>query len=234
MKNLKRYINFFKENLQNSNKKIYVLVGPPSVGKSTWIKQTFVDIEPYVINRDEIVEQVAKTYGWTYDDLFVAPLPDQGEGDVSEKYGTVVKSPDFMTWQPLSFDKILQANNKVQKLFSERVANAASSNQDIVVDMTNMSAGARKAALKPIEGREGEYKKVAVVFEFEGAEELILQIAQKRAEVAKQMGKSKTIPDSAMRRMFASYQKVTPNEGFDEVISVDNRKALQSLISGEK
>lgn len=221
-------------NEAQEQKKIFVLVGPPSVGKSTWISNTFGQSRPYIINRDDIAESVANEYGWSYDDMFVPPPQDAKLGDTNSKYGTVVKSPDFMTWQPLSFDKILQANNKVQKLFSERVANAASSNQDIVVDMTNMSAGARKAALKPIEGREGEYKKVAVVFEFEGAEELILQVAQKRAEVAKQMGKSKTIPDSAMRRMFASYQKVSPNEGFDEVVSVDNRQALQSLISGGK
>ena len=46
-------------------KTIYVLVGPPSVGKSTWIKQTFSEVSPYVINRDELAEKVAEEYGWT-------------------------------------------------------------------------------------------------------------------------------------------------------------------------
>ena len=160
--------------------------------------------------------------------MFVAPPQEAKVGDKNQKYGIVVKSPDFMTWQALSFDKVLQANNEIQNFFNERVKNATSSNQDIVVDMTNMSAGARKAALRPIEGKNQEYKKIAVVFEFEGAEDLIVKIANKRAEVAKQMGQSKTIPETAMRRMFASYQKVSQDEGFDEIISVDNRKKLQS------
>ena len=229
MKNLKRYNNFIKENLQNSNKTIYVLVGPPSVGKSTWIKQTFIDVDPYTINRDEIVEQVAKTYGWTYDDLFVAPLPDQGEGDVSEKYGTVVKSPEYMTWQPLSYDKVLEANGKVAELFNKKVLEAKSQ-ENIVVDMTNMNAGSRKGALKAIEGSEDEYRKIAVVFNFKGAEEVIKKVAQKRAEEAKRQGLSKTIPPEAFDRMFKSFQEVSPEEGFDEVINVDNTEKLKNLM----
>ena len=229
MKNLKRYNNFIKENLQNSNKTIYVLVGPPSVGKSTWIKQTFIDVDPYTINRDEIVEQVAKTYGWTYDDLFVDPLPDQGEGDVSEKYGTVVKSPEYMTWQPLSYDKVLEANGKVAELFNKKVLEAKGQ-ENIVVDMTNMNAGSRKGALKAIEGSEDEYRKIAVVFNFKGAEEVIKKVAQKRAEEAKRQGLSKTIPPEAFDRMFKSFQEVSPEEGFDEVINVDNTEKLKNLM----
>ena len=229
MKNLKRYNNFIKENLQNSNKTIYVLVGPPSVGKSTWIKQTFIDVDPYTINRDEIVEQVAKTYGWTYDDLFVAPLPDQVEGDVSEKYGTVVKSPEYMTWRPLSYDKVLEANGKVDELFNKKVLEAKGQ-ENIVVDMTNMNAGSRKGALKAIEGSEDEYRKIAVVFNFKGAEEVIKKVAQKRAEEAKRQGLSKTIPPEAFDRMFKSFQEVSPEEGFDDVINVDNTEKLKNLM----
>jgi predicted AAA+ superfamily ATPase len=68
LENWKRFLN----EEQEERKKIFVLVGPPSVGKSTWIKGTFEEA-PYIINRDDIVEQVASEYGWTYDDLFVSP-----------------------------------------------------------------------------------------------------------------------------------------------------------------
>lgn len=229
MKKIKNYIKFVKENLQNNNKTIYVLVGPPSVGKSTWIKQTFVDVDPYIINRDEIVEQVAKNYGWTYDDLYVAPLPEQVEGDVSEKYGTVVKSPEYMTWQPLSYDKVMEANGKVAELFSKKVSEAKGQ-ENIVVDMTNMNAGSRVGALKAIEGVEHEYRKVAVVFNFKGSEDIIKKVAQKRAEEAKKQGLSKTIPPEAFDRMFKSFQEVSPEEGFDEVVNVDNTEKLKQVI----
>lgn len=221
-----------KEAIEDSGekKKIYVLVGPPSVGKSTWIRETFGDAQPYIINRDDIAESVAEGYGWEYDDMFAAPPKDAEEGDEDEKYGTVVKSPSWMTWQSLSFDKVLQANGEVQKLFSDRVASASGSDQDIVVDMTNMNAGARKAALKAIEGKEQDYEKIAVVFNFRGSEELIMKVAEKRAETAKRMGKSKTIPPEAMRRMFSAYQDVSPDEGFDKVVPVDKTADIKKSL----
>lgn len=210
-------------------KNIYVLVGPPSVGKSTWIKNTFSDIKPFIINRDDLVEQVASEYNWTYDDMFMSPPVDSVEGDVSDKYGSVIKSPDYMTWQPLSYDKILEANSKVQNLFNKRVLDSKG-NDNIVVDMTNMNANSRKAALKPIEGIEDDYNKIAVVFNFTGSEDIIKKVAAKRAEDAKKMGKSKTIPQEAFDRMFKSFQDISSEEGFDKVINIDNIEELRKSI----
>jgi GNAT superfamily N-acetyltransferase/predicted kinase len=219
-----------KEEEENNidKRKIYVLVGPPSVGKSTWIKDTFSDIQPYIISRDDIVEQVADELGWTYDDLFVVPPQGSKLGDYDKKYGKVIKSPR------LSFSKVLEANNKVQVLLTNRGSNAVNSGKDIVVDMTNMTAGARKNALRAIQGSENLFEKIAVVFPFEGAEEVIIDVARKRAEAAERMGKSKTLPDSVMRNMFASFQKVTPEEGFDKVIQQDNRELLSTLNEEDK
>lgn len=210
-------------------KTIYILIGPPSVGKSTWIKNNLSDKNPYIINRDDLVEKVAEEIGLTYDDLFVTPPSVSNLGDVSDKYGTVVQSPDYMTWSPLSYDKILDANGKVAELFTQRVSDARNY-ETIIVDMTNMNSGSRKSALNAIKGFENEYKKIAVVFKFKGSEDLIKQVAKKRAEEAKKIGKSKTIPDTAFDRMFQSYQEVTPDEGFDEVIEVDNTSTLKSVL----
>ena len=212
-------------------KKIYVLVGPPSVGKSTWVKQTFKDVEPYIINRDDLAEEVASQYGWTYDDMFITPPQDSVEGDTSDKYGDVIKAPSYMNWPgapKVVYDKVVEANGKVQKLFNERVA-GAKGQDNIVVDMTNMNSGSRKSALKAIEGSESDYQKVAVVFNFKGAEDIIKSVAQKRAEEAKKMGKSKTISAEVMDRMFKNYQEVSPEEGFDEVINRDNTEELKKL-----
>ena len=218
---------FLKEEMEEM-KKIFVLVGPPSVGKSTWIKNTFSEM-PYVINRDDLVEQVASEYGWTYDDMFASPPKDAQIGESDEKYGNVVDSPSWMTWQNTVFDKVLEANGKVQQMFNERVSGAVPSGKDIVVDMTNMDDRARGRALAAIKGSEQDYKKIAVVFDFKGSEQFIKKVAAKRAEAAKRMGKSKTIPDAAFDRMFAAYSEVDPSEGFDEVVNVDNREMLKKL-----
>ena len=84
------------------NKKIYVLVGPPSVGKSTWIK-SLDDSNIVVINRDEIVEEVAEKNGLTYDEMFLNPSPETSEiGDVDPKYGEVIEAPPHMPWTELT------------------------------------------------------------------------------------------------------------------------------------
>jgi hypothetical protein len=215
--------------LKGRRRKMFVLVGPPSVGKSTWIKKTFGNKKLYVINRDSIVESVASKYGWTYDDMFAAPPMDAVEGDVDPKYGKVVASPKWMTWQKTVFDKVLEANGKVQSAMNEKVSGAVGSGRDIVVDMTNMNSQSRMGALKAISGYEKDFEKIAVVFEWKGNEELIKSIAIKRAEAAKRMGKSKTIPPAAFDRMFKSFEKVSKSEGFDKIVNVNTISKLKSI-----
>lgn len=193
-------------NEQQDQRKIFVLVGPPSVGKSSWIESQFGQQQPYIISRDEIVKDVAKQFGLTYDDMFVT-------------------TPD---------PKIARANEIINSLLYKRMKQADSSGKDIVVDMTNMTMRARKRALEAISGKEKQYKKIAVVFNFEGVEDLIVQLSNKRAKIASEMGDPKTVPEHAIRNMFRSYQQVSPQEGFDEVISIDNRSKLQSWISDNK
>jgi hypothetical protein len=211
------------------NKRIFVLVGPPSIGKSTWINSFFKDVKPYIINRDDIVEEVSSGYGWTYDDMFMSPPNGSSIGDFDNNYGEVVKSPSFMSWQPLSYSKVLEANNKVQNIFNNRVQKAKGQD-NIVVDMTNMNANSRKRALDAISGQEGEYKKIAVVFNFQGIEDLIKKVAEKRAELAKSQGRSKTIGPEVFDKMFASYREVSSDEGFDEIINVDNTENLKNAL----
>lgn len=221
-------ISILKEEFYNIKRKMIVLVGPPSVGKSTWIKSNFPN--SYIINRDDVVESVASSYGFTYDDLFATPPIDAEIGDVDEKYGNVLLAPEWMTWTKKVFDKVEEVNMKVKEIMDSKISNANHSSQDIVIDMTNMNVNSRRNAMKAIEGNEEEYHKVAVDFKFKGAEEIIKKIAEKRAEASKRMGKSKTIPPASFERMFNSYEKPTKSEGFDEIISVDNIENLKNTL----
>jgi len=222
-----KYIQKFEN--YKAERKFLVLVGPPSVGKSTWVKNNFPN--SYIINRDEIVENVAKEYDWTYDDMFKTPSDDMEIGNIDEKFGKVINSPKSMPWAKTVFDKVLEANSKVSSEMSNRVKNAHSSGKDIIVDMTNMNIDSRKGALKAIKGNESDYYKIAVDFKFKGSEELIKKVSGIRAETAKQNGSSKTIPDAAFDRMFTSYQKPSLDEGFDEIIDVDNTNILSEIIN---
>lgn len=219
--------NLLAENIE-SKRKIFVLVGPPSVGKSTWIKNTFSQ-EPYIINRDAIVDNVANSLGLTYDDMFIKPPKDAQIGDSHPKYGEVVQSPSFMTWQPLSYKKILNANNDINSILKDKIQNAIPSGKDIVVDMTNMNSKSRQNALNAIKGYENEFQKIAVAFPFQGAEDIIKKVSAKRSKQIKDAGGSKNIPDSAFDFMFSRFEDVKPEEGFDQIITQDNRQLLKKL-----
>ena len=237
-KSTKHFVNYLFEQTEPKKegggikqRKLFVLVGPPSVGKSSWISNTFGSNQPYVINRDDIVEQVASQYGWTYDDMFVNPPDTLEVGQEDEKYGKVDPAPSWMTWTKKVFSKVMEANNKVKELFEQKISGISSSNQDVVVDMTNMNAGSRKNALNMI--GDSNFKKIAVVFEFEGAEDFIKKVSEKRAEAAKRMGKSKTIPPDTFDRMLKAFGRPSTSEGFDEIVSVDNRELLKKLANDE-
>ena len=208
-------------------KTIFVLVGPPAVGKSTWIKETFRDEQPYIINRDSIAEEVARGIGMTYDDMFAAPPEGSVEGSEHVKYGRVVKSPQSVPGQSLSlsYSKILAANSSINEQLEGKMAGAATSGRDIVVDKTNMTREARSNALSAVAGKDEMFRKVAVVFPFE--EEVIQKIAFKRSMEIKLKGGSKTIPPEVLEATMRKFQEVSNDEGFDVVINVDNRELFR-------
>lgn len=58
-----------------SKPKLFFLIGPPAVGKSTWIK-TNAPKDAVIVNRDEMVETIAGKAGLTYDDMYARPVKE--------------------------------------------------------------------------------------------------------------------------------------------------------------
>lgn len=113
-------------------------------------------------------------------------------------------------------------NKQIAKIFQSRVQGAAESGQDIVVDMTNMSAAARSRAFAAIRGHEDEFEKIAVCFDFVGREAQVIASVEKRAE---ELG-DKHIPRDVMQNMFDNFEMPTHDEGFDKIITVDPTETL--------
>jgi len=168
--------------------RIYVLVGPPGVGKGWWVKNNVGDA--YIISRDDIVDAVRKPHGLKYDDMF----------------GPRGKS----------------LSREIDTRFRERVAGAVDSGKNIVVDMTNMGVSSRRNALRAIEGREGDYEKVAVFFDYRGMEDLVQRSVEKRAEELQ----DKNLSPEIVRGMIGRFEMPTRAEGFDDIIVVDPTETL--------
>jgi len=195
---------------------IYVLIGPPAIGKSTWIKNVTNPENTIVISNDEMMEKAAESIGWTYDDMFVNPPEDAEIGEVDEKYGEVVPAPQWMHWRKNAFKKVSDANDLAQTNFKKSMEDARASDGNVVVDLTNMRVNDRVDILKRV-ARPNDVK-VAVIFNFKAKQNIIKAVATKRAEAAKRMGKSKTIPDVVIDKMISGYEPPTPKEKYDKII----------------
>ena len=134
---------------------------------------------------------------------------------------------------PFSYEKVLNANNEVERDFSAKISSLAKSGKDIVIDMMSLNKGSRdgqrKKIIAAIEGiSEGAanpydinkyYNQFAIVFAPESgySEDIIEQIKKvnkmrEQEEIA--AGRKKTIPDSVYK---TKYEAPTPDEGFTKV-----------------
>lgn len=222
-------IDRLMKKIAEGKRTIWILIGPPAVGKSTWAREN-VSSDAHIISRDSVVERIAEDMGWTYNDMFSAPPAGANVGDKDEKFGEVVRSPRWMNWQRLSWSKVLRANELVKKEMNDEIKKARESGKDIVVDMTNLSRSARASVLGWIKGLESDFNKVAVNFPFQGYQDVIKSISKIRAQRMKEEGKSKDIPGKVMDEMFGRWQAPDLNEGFDDIVEVDNREMLAEIL----
>jgi transcriptional regulator of met regulon len=125
-----------------------------------------------------------------------------------------------MKWTPVVFDRVQEANDRINNLLQKRFADAVNSDLNIVVDMTNMTASVRKNALKHADKK--DYFKRAVVFTFQDSDlpELMRRMKERSDKIRKQGG-SKTIGEDVVNRMIKSFEAIDPKEGFDRVDTIN-------------
>jgi predicted kinase len=173
----------------NTKRTLFVLVGPPSIGKTSWVDDNYPDA--YLVSRDDCVDTVRQPLGLRYSDMF---------------------SPQNLS----------RYRKDIDLLFKENVKCALDSDRDIVVDLTNMGAKARRRALGIIRGRESQFTTVAVVFDHRGKEQLVWESVQRRAKRIN----DKFVPRHILADMFQRFEMPTTSEGFDRVEFADTKKAI--------
>lgn len=212
----------------------YILIGPPAIGKSTFIKNMPKDT--LVINRDDVVQQVASEYGLTYDDLFILPPNGSRIGHIIPRYenfGKVKEAPiEIRHWAPVVFENIDIINFEVFKRMSFLFKQAKTSKYpNVVVDMTNMSLESRSRILNIMQDKV-RFRYIAVEFDISDPEtkEIIKKASLKRREEDLKKGIKKTIPDSVFDRMFSEYVPPSYGEGFDKIIKINTLDSLRNFI----
>jgi DNA polymerase-3 subunit epsilon len=181
---------------KEQQKNFYVLVGPPAVGKSTWIKKNFVDTGKNfeVVSYDEIIDKI-----------------------IYPKYGLTAK--DVWSKVDNKSPEAVEAFKEVQRLFADKIKEVAAKRPDnIIVDGLNATKKSRAQSLR-IANLLPKYKKIAVKFEFAGYEDKILQADIARAK--ERGGQRVAINPEVIKSKMAAITANPPTtaEGFDEVIS---------------
>jgi len=222
---LENWRNFIREG--SKSQKLFFLIGPPAIGKSTWIKEEGPKhgiVNPYIISMDDVTDMIGDKHGMDYDDMFEKPIQpgERGytEDQYSEEFGEMIDQPlKWKTWEPKVWAKVAGAAGEAMGEHERIIQQATKSGRPIVVDMTNMNKASRERLIDQLDSPNHEL--IAVVFDWDNDVEYLKGAAAKRAkERLAQTGRKKTIPPAAFDRMVGGYEAPSEDEGWDEIISV--------------
>jgi predicted kinase len=102
-----------------------------------------------------------------------------------------------------------EVNHKeVDKLLNSRLVSASQSNEDVIIDMTNMTSKRRKSTLIHFTN----FHKEAIVFPILSDEEY------ERRNKIRTVTENKSIPLSILKSMMDTYEAPTKDEGFDDIV----------------
>ena len=99
----------------------------------------------------------------------------------------------------------------VDKVLRQRIADAAKSGNNVIVDMTNISPKRRRSTLSNFDK---DYTKVAVIFPTLSDNEYLVRNNQRMIK------ENKSISISIIKDMISSYVPPSLEEGFNEIISL--------------
>jgi len=220
-------------------KEVYVLIGPASIGKTTYLKNVgFPPEMTATISRDDIVDSITDKYGYTYDELFLFPPADSEIGSIIpgfEKYGKVIETPEVARHVcPVSYEVLNTINSEIHNTYYDTYKKALENPEInfITLDRVHMLKKERLVYFPYLEEKRDKFYVTAVLFNFKDPDvlDVISELSERRRKQIEQTGRFKTIPRNIQQRMIDRYEDVTMEEGFDSIIEIDTLPKLRELL----
>jgi len=218
----------------DKKRNFYILIGPPAVGKTSWVKK-HVTGDSVVISKDDIIEDVIfPKYKLANKDIFKVPIGDLEPGDehpTKKKLGKVISYKRFSRSkgeevEERAFEKAYAAGEELNKLFDSKMKDAISSNvENIIVDAIHMSKSTRSSTIDYVRGI-NDFKIIGVIFPFQGYETQIFNSAENRAkDFLEKYGPEfdRGVEWSDYEEIYKKYQEPSESEGFDELVTASSR-----------
>ena len=177
----------FVEKPESKEVKLFVLIGPPAVGKSTWEKKYFAGIPESSIlriNRDILIEKMFLSTGFSNKQLFTPVPADLPSDYVHPEFGRVIEY-EFNNKVRRAYEKPYKAANSINEKYYKLIMEAVSGYYDyVLLDGIYATPDDRKRAVDLLSAIPN-LEKIAVYFESKGHEEEIIGRSEKRAEKMK-------------------------------------------------
>jgi hypothetical protein len=220
-------------------KEIYILIGPGSIGKTTYLKNIGFPLSlTAFISRDDIVDRISEKYGYTYNELFLFPPADAELGSLVpgfEKYGCVIETPEVARHIcPVSYSVLDNVNAEIHHTFYSEYERAVNDPNIhfIALDRVHMLKKERLVYFPYLDDKREQFYVTAVLFNFKDQDtlDIISELSERRRKEIEKTGRFKTVPREVQKRMIDRYEEVSLEEGFDSIEHVDTLPKLRELL----
>lgn len=231
---ISKFNKWLIEDKSSKKRNFYVLIGPPAVGKTSWIKENIKESK-IVISKDDIIENdIFPKYKLANKDIFKVPTKGLEVGDEhpsKKKLGKVISYKRFSRSkgkevEEKAFKNAHAAGQELNQIYDSKIKKAIASNiENIIIDAIHMSRSTRASTIDLVRD-DKQFNIIGVVFPHKGYERQIFNSAELRAkDFLERFGSEfdRGVSWDDYEEIYRNFEEPSKSEGFDQLVTANIR-----------